>query len=105
VTKYLQPQLIDFQHQAITPNKICPFLEPGLCPYLFRFSERLHGVGTAGRAQTAGPAAAPLASHAPAKNGCLFEPFQMKTIIVPRQARDKHSENSKKDAVFRTDDR
>jgi hypothetical protein len=27
----------------------------------------------------------------------------IKTIILPRQARDKHRENSKKDAVFRTD--
>jgi hypothetical protein len=26
----------------------------------------------------------------------------IKTIILPRQARDKHRENSKKDAVFRT---
>jgi hypothetical protein len=26
-----------------------------------------------------------------------------KTIILPRQARDKHRENSKKDAVFRTE--
>jgi hypothetical protein len=29
----------------------------------------------------------------------------MKTIILPRQARDKHRENSKKDAVFRTSQR
>jgi hypothetical protein len=28
--------------------------------------------------------------------------FYIKTIILPRQARDKHRENSKKDAVFRT---
>ena len=26
------------------------------------------------------------------------------TIILPRQARDKHKENSKKDAVFRTEE-
>jgi hypothetical protein len=26
----------------------------------------------------------------------------IKTMILPRQARDKHRENSKKDAVFRT---
>jgi hypothetical protein len=26
----------------------------------------------------------------------------IKTIVLPRQARDKHRENSKKDAVFRT---
>ena len=26
----------------------------------------------------------------------------IETIILPRQARDKHRENSKKDAVFRT---
>eukprot|EP01046_Picozoa_sp_COSAG06_P108795 COSAG06_NODE_55228_length_290_cov_1.340314_1_plen_66_part_01 len=26
-----------------------------------------------------------------------------KTIFLPRQARDKHRENSKKDAVFRTE--
>jgi hypothetical protein len=29
--------------------------------------------------------------------------FYIKTIILPRQARDKHRENSKNDAVFRTD--
>jgi hypothetical protein len=29
-----------------------------------------------------------------------FEPFIYKTIILPRQARDKHRENSKKTAVF-----
>jgi hypothetical protein len=29
--------------------------------------------------------------------------FYIKTIILPRQALDKHRENSKKDAVFRTD--
>jgi hypothetical protein len=28
--------------------------------------------------------------------------LDIKMIILPRQARDKHRENSKKDAVFRT---
>jgi hypothetical protein len=41
---------------------------------------------------------------APAKNGILRHLY-LKTIILPRQAQDKHRENSKKDAVFRTDPR
>jgi hypothetical protein len=32
----------------------------------------------------------------------FFRHLYIKTIILPRQARDKHRENSKKDAVFRT---
>ena len=32
----------------------------------------------------------------------FFSHRYLKTIILPRQARDKHRENSKKDAVFRT---
>jgi hypothetical protein len=35
------------------------------------------------------------------KNG-LFKPFIYKMMILPRQARDKHRENSKNNAVFRT---
>ena len=40
-------------------------------------------------------------------NSCLrktafLSHLYIKTIILPRQARDKHRENSKKDAVFRT---
>jgi hypothetical protein len=31
-----------------------------------------------------------------ASNNGLFEPFAYKTSILPRQARDKHRENSKK---------
>ena len=30
----------------------------------------------------------------------FFAPFFIKMIILPRQARDKHRENSKKDGVF-----
>jgi hypothetical protein len=41
---------------------------------------------------------------APAKNGILRHLY-LKTIILPRQAQDKHRENSKQDAVFRTDPR
>ena len=40
----------------------------------------------------------------PGKNTVLLSHFYIKTIILPRQARDKHRENSKKDAVFRTND-
>jgi hypothetical protein len=39
----------------------------------------------------------------PAKNGSFLRcHLYIKSIILPRQARDKHWENSKKDAVFRT---
>jgi len=38
----------------------------------------------------------------PAKMAFLSHLY-IKTIILPRQARDKHRENSKKDAVFRTE--
>eukprot|EP01046_Picozoa_sp_COSAG06_P023874 COSAG06_NODE_1917_length_8070_cov_51.606323_4_plen_147_part_00 len=36
------------------------------------------------------------------ENGIFAMPFLDKAIILPRQARDKHRENSKKDAVFHT---
>jgi hypothetical protein len=36
------------------------------------------------------------------KTGFLSHLY-IKTMILPRQARDKHRENSKKDAVFRTE--
>jgi hypothetical protein len=40
--------------------------------------------------------------HALRKTAFLSH-LNIKTIIVPRQARDKHKENSKKDAVCRTE--
>jgi hypothetical protein len=36
------------------------------------------------------------------KKGTDDSHFYIKTIILPRQARDKHRKNSKKDGVFRT---
>jgi hypothetical protein len=35
-----------------------------------------------------------------AKNALLLRRFNTQTIILPRQARDKHRENSKQGAVF-----
>jgi hypothetical protein len=36
------------------------------------------------------------------KTNLFLSHLYIKTIILPRQAQDKHRENSKKDAVFRT---
>jgi hypothetical protein len=41
------------------------------------------------------------ATMTPAENGTFLSHLYIKTIILPRQARDKHRENSKKD-FFRT---
>jgi D-arabinose 1-dehydrogenase-like Zn-dependent alcohol dehydrogenase len=38
-----------------------------------------------------------------AKNATFCAIFNVKCIILPRQARDKHRENSKKSGVFRRD--
>jgi hypothetical protein len=46
----------------------------------------------------------PRSQLSPAETGILSHLY-IKTIILPRQARDKHRENSKKDAVFPTGDR
>jgi hypothetical protein len=40
----------------------------------------------------------------PAQETAFLSHLYVKTNILPRQARDKHRENSKKDAVFRTED-
>ena len=46
-----------------------------------------------------GPAAQKRSKAFPAKNG-LFEPFILKTIILARQARDKHRESTQKRCRF-----
>jgi hypothetical protein len=40
--------------------------------------------------------------HPGLRKTAFLSHLYIKTIILPRQARDKHRENSKKDAVFRT---
>jgi len=39
--------------------------------------------------------------YGPVRKTPLFAPFIYKTVILPRQARDKHRENSQKSGVFR----
>ena len=46
-----------------------------------------------------------LAASCPLRKPTFLSHLYLKTIILPRQARDKHRENSKKDAVFPTGDR
>jgi hypothetical protein len=40
--------------------------------------------------------------HSSLRKTVFLSHFYIKTIVLPRQARDKHRENTKKDAVFLT---
>jgi hypothetical protein len=83
-------------HDAITPSGRCIFARP------FRIALALSLLRSAPRLRSTTSAEYVYTPPTCERKTAFLSHLYLETIIFPRQARDKHRENSKKGAVFRT---